>query len=103
MGDHHHAAAEVLKEVLQHPEGLHIQIVGGFIEQQHIGCLDQQPAQVQPPPLAAREPRHRLVLLGRRKQEALQQLGGAELHPIHLHPAGGLLHHLDHLALGPVG
>ena len=98
MGHHHHTAAEVIEEVLQHPQGVYIEVVGGLIEQQHIGRLDQQAAEVQPPPLAAGELRHRLVLLGWWKQEALQQLGSTQLLAVHLHPAGGLLHHVDHLA-----
>ena len=100
MGDHHHAAAEVFEEVFEHAQGLHIQVVGGLVEQQHVGGPNQQPAEVQPPPLAAGELGHRLVLLGRRKQEALQQLGGTELLAIHRHPAGGGLHHLQHLLVG---
>ena len=103
MGDHHHTAAEVVEEILQHAQGVHIEVVGGFIEQQHIRRLDQQAAEVQPPPLAAGKPRHRLVLLGRRKQKPLQQLGGAQLLAVHLHPAGRLLHHIDHLALDAAG
>ena len=64
MGDHHHTAAEILQKVFEHAQGVHVEVVGGLIEQQHIRCLDQQPAQVQPAPLAAGELAHRLVLLG---------------------------------------
>ena len=38
------------------------------------------------------------MLLGWRKQKPLQQLGGAQLLAVHAHPAGGVLHHIDHLA-----
>ncbi len=98
VGDHHHAAAEILEEVLEHAQGVHVEVVGGLIEQQHIGGFDQQPAEVEPPPLAAGELANGLVLLGRRKQKALEQLGGTDLHPIHRHPAGRIGHHIDHLA-----
>ena len=98
MGHHHHTAAEILEELLQHPQGVDIEVVGRLIEQQHIRCLDQQAAEMQPPSLTAGELGHRLVLLGRRKQEAFQQLGGTQFLAVHLHPAGGLLHHVDHLA-----
>ena len=100
MGDHHHAAAEVFKEVFEHAQGLHVQVVGGLVEQQHVGGLDQQPAEMQPPSLAAGELGHRLVLLGWWKQEALQQLGGTQLLAIHRHPAGGGLNHVQHLLVG---
>ena len=100
MGDHHHAAAEVFEEVFEHAQGLHIQVVGGLVEQQHVGGLDQQPAEMEPPPLAAGELGHRLVLLGWWKQEALQQLGGAQLLAVHCHPTGGSLNHLQHLLVG---
>ena len=101
VGDDHHATLKILKKVLQHRQGGHIQIVGRFIQQQHIGGADQQPTQMQPAPLPAGEPGHRLVLLGRREQKAFQQLGSTELHPIHLDPACLFLNHIDHLALAP--
>ena len=99
VGHHHHAAAEILEEVFEHRQGLDVQIVGGLIQQQHVRGLDQQPAEVEPPPLAAGELAHRLVLLGRREQKPLQQLGGTQLAALHLHGAGGLLHHINHLLI----
>ena len=80
-----------------------VEVVGGLVEQQHVGGFDQEPAQVQPPPLAARELAHGLVLLGGREQEALQQLRSTELAAIHLHGAGRFLHHIDHLLLEGLG
>ena len=103
MRHDHHAAAEVLEEVLQHRQGLNVEVVGGLIEQQNVGGLDQQAAEVQPPPFAAGELANRLVLLGGREQEALQQLRGREGAAIELDAAGGVLHHIDQLALAAGG
>ena len=99
VGDHHHATAKIFEEVLEHAQGVDVEVVGGFIQQQHVGRFDQEPAQMQAPPLTAREFAHGLVLLGWREQEALEQLGGIEFHPIHRHAAGGIGDHVDHLAL----
>ena len=100
MGDHHHATAKIFEEVLEHAQGVDVEVVGGFIQQQHVRRFDQEPAQMQAPPLTAGELAHGLVLLGRREQEALEQLGGVEFHPVHCHAAGGIGDHVDHLALG---
>ena len=41
VGNNDHAAPKVFKEVFENAEGLNIQIVGGFVQQQHVGRLDQ--------------------------------------------------------------
>ena len=45
MGDGHHRAREALQELLQPVHRFGIQVVGGFIEQQHVGLGQQQAAQ----------------------------------------------------------
>ncbi len=49
------AAGPVLAEVLQHAEGIEVEIVGRLVEEQHVGSLGQHQQQLQPPPLAARK------------------------------------------------
>ena len=99
VGDHDHATAEVFEKVLQHAQRLHIQIVGGLIEQQHIRSLNQHPAKGQAPPLAPGEFGQGAVLLRWWKQKPLQQLRGGELLASEVDAAGSLLHEFDDLAL----
>ena len=74
MGDNNHAAPEVLEKVFENTEGLDIEIVGGFVQQQHVGRLDQHSAEGESPALASRELGQGAVLLGGWKQKAFQQL-----------------------------
>ena len=46
VGDHDDTAAEVLQEILEHGQGLDVEVVGGFVQQQDIGGLDQQATKV---------------------------------------------------------
>ncbi len=55
MGDRDHAARELLEEALQPGDRLGVEVVGGLVEQQHVGRLQQQAAEGHPPPLAARQ------------------------------------------------
>ena len=57
---------------------------------------------MQPSPFAARELAHRLVLLGRREEEALEQLGRTQGGAVDFDGARGLLDDVNHLAL-PAG
>ena len=74
VGDNNHATAKVLQEILQNTQGLHVEVVGGFIQQQHIGSLDQHSAEGEPAALSAGELGQRAVLLSRWEEEAFQQL-----------------------------
>ncbi len=58
-----------------------VQVVGRLVEQQHVRFFEQQPEELQPPPLAAgqlRQPRGQLVA---GETEVLQQRVGADLPP----------------------
>ena len=48
-------AGPAVEVVLDDREGVDVQIVGGFVEQQHIGFVEQQPQELQPAPLTAGE------------------------------------------------
>ena len=52
MGDHDQGAGPVVEEVLEHVQGLDVEVVGGLVEQQHVGLGEQQPEQLEAPPLA---------------------------------------------------
>ena len=101
VGNNDHAAPEVFKEVFENAEGLNIQIVGGFVQQQHVGRLDQHPAEGEAAALASRELGQGAVLLGRWKQKAFQKLGCGDLFTPQIDPAGGFFHELDHFAIEP--
>lgn len=45
MGDGHHGARKAVQELLQPVHRFSVQVVGGFVEQQHVGLGQQQAAQ----------------------------------------------------------
>ena len=53
VGDHDEGAGPAVEEVLEHVEGLDVEVVGGLVEQQHVGLGQQQPQQLEAAPLAA--------------------------------------------------
>ena len=55
MGDGHHGAGKALQEDLQPLHALGVQVVGGLVQQQHVGLGQQQLAQRHAALLAARE------------------------------------------------
>ena len=58
MGDGHDRARVVVQEALEPGDRLGVEVVGRLVEQQHVGPLQQQPAQRHAAPLAAREVTH---------------------------------------------
>ena len=78
MGDRHHRTGEGVQVVLQNGEGLDVQVVGGLVQQQHIGGSGQHRQQIEPPLLAAGQLADGRPLDLRREEELLQQLGGGE-------------------------
>ena len=55
VGDDHHRAREVAQRALEPGDALGVEVVGRLVEQQQVGLLEQQPAQRDAAPLAARE------------------------------------------------
>ena len=79
MRDHDEGARPAVEEVLQHGEGLDVEVVGGLVEQQHVGLGQQQPQQLEPAPLATgqvAEPRGEPVA---GEAEPLQHRGRGDL------------------------
>ena len=63
VGDHQHPPA-ICGEPLDQPGlGVEVEVVGGLVEQQDIGLGEQDPCQLDPPPLASRHGDHRLIEL----------------------------------------
>ena len=54
VADDHRTAAEIKKGFFQGPQGVHIQIVGGLIQQEHIGLLFEHFGQMHPVALPTR-------------------------------------------------
>ena len=61
VGDHDQRAGPAVEEVLEHGQGLDVEVVGRLVEQQHVGLGQQQPQQLEPPPLAAGQVADRAV------------------------------------------
>ncbi len=53
MADHHHAAREFEQRVFQRAQRFDVEVVGRFVQQQHVAAGDQRLGQVQPAALAA--------------------------------------------------
>jgi hypothetical protein len=64
MADDHGAAAEVFQGLFQRPHGVDVQVVGGFVQQQHIGSGFEHAGQVHPVALPAGEHPHFFLLVG---------------------------------------
>ncbi len=67
MGDRYHGAREVMEEALQPGHRVGVQVVGRFVQQQHVRCGQQQAAQGDAALLAARQVRD-LGIPGRQTQ-----------------------------------
>ena len=48
VGDDEHRPAEGLEIVLQPLDGIHVQVVGGLVQQQKVGAGEHEPGQVDP-------------------------------------------------------
>ena len=64
MGHGDHRTLVLLEVLLQPVDRLGVEVVGGLVEQQHVGLLQQQAAQGHPTALTAREVLHRFVGIG---------------------------------------
>ncbi|KAF1049442.1 MAG: hypothetical protein GAK34_02062 [Delftia tsuruhatensis] len=63
MGDHQHRARVLQQRIFQRAQRFHVQVVRGFVQQQHVAALDQRLGQVQAAALAAGEVADLLLLV----------------------------------------
>ena len=78
--DDEQRARPAVEDVLERGQRLDVEVVGGLVEQQHVGLVHQQPEQLQPAPLATGQVRHpRLLATDPVKPSRLRQLRGADL------------------------
>jgi hypothetical protein len=95
MGDGDHGAGVLGEVALQPGHGLGVQVVGGLVEEEEVGALEEQPAQCHAAPLAAGEPGH----LGVRRGQA-QGVHGDLQGAVELPGVGGVDGVLDLALLG---
>jgi hypothetical protein len=67
VADRHDDAGPVVEEVLQRPQGVEIEVVRRFVEQQHIRLRDEGQQQLQTSPFAAAQRADRRELVRRRR------------------------------------
>ena len=79
MADSNHGSLKCIQIILQHVQGLNIQIVGRLVQHQHIGRSHQDAQKIQPPHFAAGQASYFLVLHTGGKQESLCHLGGRQV------------------------
>ena len=72
------AAGEFQQGVFQRPQGFHVQVVGGFVQQQHVAAFQQGLGQMQAAALTPGQLSHQLLLVGALEVEAADV--GARLH-----------------------
>src|SRR4249919_1187452 len=82
MGNHHHAAGELEQRVFQRAQGFDVEVVGGFVEQQHVAALQQGLGQVQAAAFAARERADHLLLVLALEVEAADIGARLDLHAV---------------------
>ncbi len=95
MTDHDHRPRPVVEQVLQLRQRLDVQIVRRLVEEQHVRLGHEQPRQLQPPPLPARQVPHQRALATADEAQPLRQLPGRHLLLAQLDALGDLLDRLQ--------
>ncbi len=78
MGDHHEGPRPAVEEILQRRQGVNIEVVRWLIEKQHVGLVEQDSHQLEPPTLATGEVGHPGLLAWPGEAEPLGQLARAD-------------------------
>ena len=99
MGDHHGTPRELLQRVLQRTEGLDVEIVGGFVEQQQIAAFLEGQRQVEPVALTTGEHTGGLLLIGALEPEGRHIGPGRDLVLPDLDVVEPVGDHLPHVLL----
>lgn len=55
MADQHHATLVVIDGISQGVNGLDVQVIGGLVQEEHVGVLPGQPGEAHPALLAIRQ------------------------------------------------
>jgi hypothetical protein len=86
VGDHQHAAGEPHQLGFQDLEREEVQVVGGLVQDQEVGLLQEQPGQEQAVPLPAGQAAHLLLMDLVGEEVAVQVAAHVDPLPAHLHP-----------------
>ena len=100
MADGDHRALEGVQIILQHVQRLNVQIVGGLVQQQHVGRGHQHAQQIQPALLAARQGGYLLILHAGGKQKGFGHLRGGKLAVGCINAHGHIAHRVDDACVG---
>ncbi len=100
VADHHEGARPAVEDVFDGGEGVGVEVVGGFVEHQHVGLAHQQAQQLQAAPLTAGKVADGgpLLLVGEAK--LFHELAGSEFLAANVE---GTLFALDNLDDAQVG
>ena len=80
MADDEQATAEGRQLVHQPPLGGEIEMVGRLVEDHRVGCLEEHPHEIDPPPLASRQRGDVFEEQSLGKAQAVGQAGDVPLH-----------------------
>ena len=78
VADDDDAAVEILEVLLENLQGIDVEVVGRFVEDEEVGALHQHGAEIEPALLASRELVDVVLLLQGREHEVLEELHGRQ-------------------------
>ncbi len=81
VADDDERARPAVEQVLERGERVDVEVVGRLVEQQHVRLVHQQPHELEPAPLAAREVAHERARLVAAEAEAVAEQPGGDLLP----------------------
>ena len=79
VGDEQKRARPAVEQALHGGQHVGVQIVAGLVQDEHVGLVEQDEHEREPPLLATRQVAHRLVLIVLREAQALEQLARGHL------------------------
>ena len=82
VGDEHHGDVRLLDERLQPKDALEIQMVGRFVEHEHVGIMDQSAGEGEPLAPAARQGRDRSIEIGEAQLREDDRGPGVAIHAV---------------------
>ena len=83
MADDHSASGKVLQTFLQGAQGIDVDVIGRFVQQQHVALFLQRHSQVEAVSLATGEYTAKLLLVGSREVEAAEVGTGVDVTATH--------------------
>ena len=94
--DQKQRARPAVQQVLHRGQHVGVQVVARLVEDEHVRLVQQDEHERQPALLTARQVAYRLVQIGTREAQLLQQLAGRHLLAVQHRAAAVAAHHLPH-------